>query len=523
MTSPTASQTSVRLEATFGLGRDWTSQAGQSATVWETPAYHLLWFDDAASDVELRRLWEARKGHQAYPVVLLAPLEDDSKVRIAGPQDARPVRELSAGRVLDLLETSRSLAAREAASFLARELSRLEEAVVPSTYVTCRDNPEETAFEDAFRSSDRVQGLTHDFYKYPARFSPHFVRFILDHCTEPGDYVLDPFMGGGTMIVEAIASGRCAIGSDVNELSYFVTRVKTTPLSLQDVADIRVWVAKVKDAAGELDSMPPLAPSPVRNMPPNSYSFFSTATKLATSLGLARRRRFARCALLRVGQWALDSRLLIPTNTEIADNLEQRVHAMLGGLGALVSAAKESGTYKNKITAERRLLPYSAANPMLARVLQRRGVSPKLILTSPPYPGVHMLYHRWQIQGRRETPAPYWIADLRDGHGEAYYTMGSRSTLGSRNYFERLRAAFRNIRAIGSSDTKVVQLIAFSRAETQLPLYLEAMEAAGFAESCIGSISSRQERAVPNRKWYTQGRSSNDASSEVFLVHRPRC
>ena len=54
MTSPSANQTSAHLEATFGLGRGWTSQAGQSATVWETPAYHLLWFDDAASDVELR-------------------------------------------------------------------------------------------------------------------------------------------------------------------------------------------------------------------------------------------------------------------------------------------------------------------------------------------------------------------------------------------------------------------------------------------------------------------------------------
>ena len=135
MTSPTANQTSARLEATFGLGRDWTSQAGQSATVWETPAYHLLWFNDAASDVELRRLWEARKGRQAYPVVLLAPSDDVNKLRVAGPQDARPIRELPVSRVLDLLETSRSLAAREAASFLAREFSRLEEAVVPGLRV----------------------------------------------------------------------------------------------------------------------------------------------------------------------------------------------------------------------------------------------------------------------------------------------------------------------------------------------------------------------------------------------------
>ena len=135
MTTRSSMEVAARLEATFGHGRDWTLQAGQSATVWETPAYHLLWSDEAASEVELRRLWEARKGRQAYPVVLMAPSDDVNKLRVAGPQDARPVRELPVSRVLDLLETSRSLAAREAASFLAREFSRLEEAVVPGLRV----------------------------------------------------------------------------------------------------------------------------------------------------------------------------------------------------------------------------------------------------------------------------------------------------------------------------------------------------------------------------------------------------
>ena len=135
MTSPTSDQTSVRLEAVFGPGRSWTSQTGASATAWETPAFHLLWFDGTASEAELRRLWEARKGRQAYPVVLLTPADDDSNIRVAGPQDARPIRELPVGRVLDLLEASRGLAAREAASLLTREFSRLEDAVVPGLRV----------------------------------------------------------------------------------------------------------------------------------------------------------------------------------------------------------------------------------------------------------------------------------------------------------------------------------------------------------------------------------------------------
>ncbi len=135
MTTSTVSQIPVRLEVSFGLGRSWTAQTGSTATVWEISPFHLLWVDDAASDTELRRLWEARKGRQAYPVILLAPTDDESQVRVAGPQEARPIRELPASRVLDLLETSRSKATREAASFLTREFSRLEEAVFPGLRV----------------------------------------------------------------------------------------------------------------------------------------------------------------------------------------------------------------------------------------------------------------------------------------------------------------------------------------------------------------------------------------------------
>ena len=135
MTSEISRETLTRLEATFGEGRWWSSEAGTPATVWETSSYHLLWADGVSSEVALRRLWEAWKGHQPYPVVLLAPSDDESKVHVAGPQEARPIRQLSAGRVLDLLGTSRSMSTRESASFLAREFSRLEEAVVPGVRV----------------------------------------------------------------------------------------------------------------------------------------------------------------------------------------------------------------------------------------------------------------------------------------------------------------------------------------------------------------------------------------------------
>ena len=123
------------LEAAFGPGREWTSRSDGSATAWETPTFHLLWSPQTPTETALRRLWEARKGRQPYAVVALAPSGDQDKVLVAGPQFARPIRQLLAHRVFDLLEQSRARAPREAAAFLTGEFSRLEEAVVPGLRV----------------------------------------------------------------------------------------------------------------------------------------------------------------------------------------------------------------------------------------------------------------------------------------------------------------------------------------------------------------------------------------------------
>ena len=135
MTSPAANQIISSIEATFANGVPWVSPSNVSSTAWELPAYHLIWSDEVASESDIRRLWEDRKGRQAFSVVLLAPAQNAGNVLVSGPQDARPVRELPAGRVLDLLQAASSMAARQAASFLAREFSRLEEAVVPGLKV----------------------------------------------------------------------------------------------------------------------------------------------------------------------------------------------------------------------------------------------------------------------------------------------------------------------------------------------------------------------------------------------------
>lgn len=89
-----------------------------------------------------------------------------------------------------------------------------------------------------------VSGWTHNFYRYPARFSPQFASATIQCFSEPGDLVLDPYMGGGTAVLEALAAGRHAVGNDLNSLAVFVTRVKTTGLSTSETKSVLTWARR---------------------------------------------------------------------------------------------------------------------------------------------------------------------------------------------------------------------------------------------------------------------------------------
>jgi tRNA G10 N-methylase Trm11 len=74
--------------------------------------------------------------------------------------------------------------------------------------------------------------LSHYLFRYPAKFHPPVVRHLIQQYTAPQQIILDPFCGSGTLLVEAMVSGRNAIGSDVDPLAVFITRVKTRAYDL---------------------------------------------------------------------------------------------------------------------------------------------------------------------------------------------------------------------------------------------------------------------------------------------------
>ncbi len=362
-------------------------------------------------------------------------------------------------------------------------------------------------------------GTTHGFYHYPARFSAAIASTVIERFTSPGDWVLDPFMGGGTSIIEGMARGRRMLGVDINSLACFVSRVRTTPLSRVQSKSILEWASQ----AARVTLDPSLsAPSAVaKNLPATVAGFLAAALETVHSLQTPPERAFARCVLLRLGQWALDCRKRVPRGSSLRRKVETLAGAMLEGMDDFIAQCRRAGLSKRDLLDNRRLVCRSAVGIESDTHLDAAAKRPRLVITSPPYPGVHVIYHRWQYRSRRETSAPYWIASQRDGKFESFYTGGSRTPTGETRYFTMIERAYKSIRHVVHPESYIVQLVGFADSARQLPRYLEAMKAAGYSEWTPPGLTARLCRRVPNRKWYASIRGHIDPASEHLLIHRP--
>jgi hypothetical protein len=334
---------------------------------------------------------------------------------------------------------------------------------------------------EAINFRGNVTGSTHDFYRYPARFSPPFARAAIDLFTEPGDTVLDPFVGGSTSLVESMASGRNAVGLDISQLAVFLAQVKTTLLPKVDLETVQDWA---------IDTSPLLSPfQPVerhtdwkqagyqKHVPWRLRKAAEQAINSAEKLP-DRLQGVARCIVLRTIQWAVDCKKQFPSMPTVRQQFIDFAVTATDGLEELGQRVRASG---RKATVEVFNEPVESVAAVPSKLL--KAAPAKLVITSPPYPGVHVLYHRWQVMGGKETAAPFWIADCLDGQGNSFYTFGDRrKQTHEQEYFARLQRAFTEVRKVLANDAVVVQLVGFSKPKKHLACYLEAMCAAGFEE-----------------------------------------
>lgn len=90
-------------------------------------------------------------------------------------------------------------------------------------------------------------------HRYFARRPDSVFADLVNHYSDPGDVILDPFAGGGVTLVEAVRQGRRAIGFDTNPLAVFITRMELVetdiPAFEEEAANV---LREFADEAGQL-------------------------------------------------------------------------------------------------------------------------------------------------------------------------------------------------------------------------------------------------------------------------------
>lgn len=86
-----------------------------------------------------------------------------------------------------------------------------------------------------FWTARQRQGHSLHEISYRACFKPQLPEYFIERYTQPGDLVVDPFLGRGTTPIQAHLMGRRAAGSDVNPLCVMLTSPRFDPPLLNEI------------------------------------------------------------------------------------------------------------------------------------------------------------------------------------------------------------------------------------------------------------------------------------------------
>ena len=94
---------------------------------------------------------------------------------------------------------------------------------------------DKTKIDHSWSFSDRTRKdtayITHGYHRYPAKFIPQIVSRLTEKYTRESDFIVDPFGGCGTTLVESKVMGRPSIAVDINPVAVLITKAKITPIN----------------------------------------------------------------------------------------------------------------------------------------------------------------------------------------------------------------------------------------------------------------------------------------------------
>lgn len=262
------------------------------------------------------------------------------------------------------------------------------------------------------------QRLTHGFHTYPAGMHPDAAATLLD--LVEGDSVLDPFLGGGTVMIEAMVRGRRAVGFDVNPVALVVSRGRTRVWPIERIQRLRSWGRRITRDARSWNELP-------RDPAARSVASWYEPHVSMELQGIRAGIRLAPEEVQAELRFAFSS-ILVKVSLRASDTAAQRVvrHRPPGSTAILFhKKVRELGRRLEDLAAA---VPEGTPAPEIiegdAREL-RPSPPVDAVVTSPPYPAV---YDYVPLQSLRTA----WLG-LEDQRGR-------RQEIGSRRSFRRDRA-----------------------------------------------------------------------------------
>ncbi|MDC0945038.1 DNA methyltransferase [Candidatus Pelagibacter sp.] len=376
---------------------------------------------------------------------------------------------------------------------------------------------------EAANDKSKVRGYTHRFYTYPGGFSPIFVKSAIKTFTKKKDLVLDPFMGGGTSLIEAIRLNRKVVGIDLNPIAYFVTKVKITKLSKAQIDKIELWAFLMSQNLNyklKNDQFTKEALSIINYKGLGRKDIFNLKTIIkGTSFYLKKLKEikdkkvkdFLKLLILRCLHSTLHDKRPIADFHIFKRKIRSNSLDMLEGMSTLD---------KYLINSRNKFSIYSKSSTKINKTKELKSKKVKLIITSPPYPGINISYSRWQIHGRRNTTLPYLVLGIPVPENKSIFNFQSPRNKTYNLYFDKLKTIFKSIKKICSKNTIILQLVAFNHENGLFEKYLKTLEDCGFKEMKLKK-KGRVWREVPNRSWQAKFVKGNiPASNEVLLLHK---
>lgn len=256
----------------------------------------------------------------------------------------------------------------------------------------------------ALAAEERDDRWTHGFHTYPAGLHPDAAAMLVE--AFPGESVLDPFCGGGTVLVEGRAAGRRTYGRDLSSVALRVSRTRT---STPDDAALTAMRSAARKLAEVARAFRDPVPQELVDVLGDWYAPHALAELYALREGIAAVEDFD----VRRALETVFSAIVVKVSWRKSDTSARRErHHRPPGTTAVLFHKKARELARRQI-ALREVVPEGTPQTDLALQDAREVRVPEpvdLVLTSPPYPAVYdylplqHLRRVWLGTGRGEEP-----------------------------------------------------------------------------------------------------------------------